>query len=179
MTTMPSELPFRRHFTHQSRKTAPKIIIARHNGKPDTKPNTASAKMPSEAVSATILIQGALHQRGALLSLTIPFDSQINSAFACQKQNQYFAVRIGTFIKHQISMFRVSGNSRLAKPLTCFARQVFKTLSGVRAYRFDPHFRQSTLPTVAAFLFDIQSHFQKTYAGNKIIRSRLANIPTN
>ncbi|ENX9150048.1 hypothetical protein DDG15_11685, partial [Neisseria gonorrhoeae] len=33
----------------------------------------------------------------------------------------------------------------------------------------DPHFRQSTLPTVAAFLFDIQSHFQKTYDGNKII----------
>ncbi len=56
MTTMPSEPPFRRHFTHQNRKTAPKIIIARHNGKPDTKPNTAAAKMPSEAVSATILI---------------------------------------------------------------------------------------------------------------------------
>ncbi|MFV0035769.1 hypothetical protein ACNF4B_08885, partial [Neisseria meningitidis] len=42
-----------------------------------------------------------------------------------------------------------------------------------------PHFRQSTLPTVAAFLFDIQSHFQKTYAGNKIILPRLANIPAN
>ncbi|WP_198506779.1 hypothetical protein [Neisseria meningitidis] len=40
-------------------------------------------------------------------------------------------------------------------------------------------FRQSTLPTVAAFLFDIQSHFQKTYAGNKIILPRLANIPAN
>ncbi|WP_240002712.1 hypothetical protein [Neisseria polysaccharea] len=62
---MPSELPFRRHFTHQNRKTAPKIIIARHNGKPDTKPNTAAAKIPSEAVGATILIWGALHQRGA------------------------------------------------------------------------------------------------------------------
>ncbi|HEZ0445998.1 TPA: hypothetical protein ACJJGC_001441 [Neisseria meningitidis] len=52
---MPSEPPFRRHSTHQNRKTAPKIIITRHNGKPDTKPNTA-AKMPSEAVGATILI---------------------------------------------------------------------------------------------------------------------------
>ncbi|HHK5575507.1 MULTISPECIES: hypothetical protein [Neisseria] len=60
----PSEPPFRRHFTHQNRKTAPKIIITRHNGKPDTKPNTA-AKMPSEAVGAAILIWGALHQRGA------------------------------------------------------------------------------------------------------------------
>ncbi|EPT3627291.1 hypothetical protein ACEW3E_000421 [Neisseria gonorrhoeae] len=76
-------------------------------------------------------------------------------------------------------MFRVSGNSRLAKPLTCFTKQVFKTLSGVQAYRFDPHFRQSTLPTVAAFLFDIQSHFQKTYDGNKIILTRLANIPAD
>ncbi|HGO8366931.1 TPA: hypothetical protein ACLA9I_001268 [Neisseria meningitidis] len=35
---MPSEPPFRRHFTHQNRKTAP--------------------KMPSEAVGATILIWG-------------------------------------------------------------------------------------------------------------------------
>ncbi|KLR78517.1 hypothetical protein M703_08930 [Neisseria gonorrhoeae SK29344] len=39
-------------------------FITRHNGKPDTKPNTA-AKMPSEAVGATILIWGAPHQRGA------------------------------------------------------------------------------------------------------------------
>ncbi|HEZ3336644.1 TPA: hypothetical protein WIA71_001476 [Neisseria meningitidis] len=57
MTAMPSEPPFRRHSTHQNRKTAPKIIITRHNDKPDTKPNTA-AKMPSEAVGATILIWG-------------------------------------------------------------------------------------------------------------------------
>lgn len=95
MTAMPSEPPFRRHSTHQNRKTAPKIIITRHNGKPDTKPNTA-AKMPSEAVGATILIWGAL--QGRITFLNHPFDSQINSAFACQKQNQYFAVRIGTFI---------------------------------------------------------------------------------
>lgn len=95
MTAMPSEPPFRRHFTHQNRKTAPKIIITKHNGKPDTKPNTA-AKMPSEAVGATILIWGPL--QGRITFLNHPFDSQINSAFACQKQNQYFAVRIGTFI---------------------------------------------------------------------------------
>ncbi|RQK17449.1 hypothetical protein COH37_08695 [Neisseria meningitidis] len=95
MTAMPSEPPFRRHFTHQNRKTAPKIIITKHNGKPDTKPNTA-AKMPSEAVGATILIWGPL--QGRITFLNHPFDSQINSTFACQKQNQYFAVRIGTFI---------------------------------------------------------------------------------
>ncbi|HFC7379970.1 TPA: hypothetical protein ACJCRE_001906 [Neisseria meningitidis] len=82
---MPSEPPFRRHFTHQNRKTAPKIIITGHNGKPDTKPNTA-AKMPSEAVGATILIWGPL--QGRITFLNHPFDSQINSAFACQKQNQ-------------------------------------------------------------------------------------------
>ncbi|EFM04406.1 hypothetical protein HMPREF0602_1091 [Neisseria meningitidis ATCC 13091] len=43
----------------------------------------------------------------------------------CKGLNQYFAVRIGTFIKHQISVFRVSGNSRLAKHVSLLRKAGF------------------------------------------------------